>query len=134
MSVISAGRKGTRTEVAGTRRPDPGDQELRDDIQVYEYNFVGETNWTSHEPYFAYTFFSNFTIQGRWWLYWEVFWQACDENAPPHERNIISDRFGYATELDIQKGGQVVVSLPLQPPTGPAPRNVGSPSMLPTGL
>ncbi|KXX78983.1 hypothetical protein MMYC01_206287 [Madurella mycetomatis] len=86
------------------RRPWAG----RDDIEVYEHDLSGKANWSSHEPYFAYTFFNNFTRQGRWWLLWDLFWDSCDENAEPFGRNVITDRSSYSIEFDIQEGGQVV--------------------------
>ncbi|KAI9040039.1 uncharacterized protein KD926_008602 [Aspergillus affinis] len=36
------------------------------------------TNWSSHDPYFAYTYFENFGVEGRWWPTWEITCQSCD--------------------------------------------------------
>ncbi|KAA8652420.1 hypothetical protein EYZ11_012836 [Aspergillus tanneri] len=39
------------------------------------------TNWSSHDPYFAYTYFSDFSTEGRWKLDWSLTWESCDEYA-----------------------------------------------------
>lgn len=38
-------------------------------------------NWSSHDPYFIYTFFpESFRMEGRYWLTWTIDWDSCDMN------------------------------------------------------
>ncbi|KAI9040040.1 uncharacterized protein KD926_008603 [Aspergillus affinis] len=39
-------------------------------------------NWSSHDPYFVYTFFpESFRREGHYWLTWSIGWNSCDMNA-----------------------------------------------------
>ncbi|KAJ5097813.1 hypothetical protein N7532_004814 [Penicillium argentinense] len=39
------------------------------------------TNKTSDDPYFFYTYFSEFRTPGRWRVAWNVYWKSCNEFA-----------------------------------------------------
>ncbi|KAJ4288284.1 hypothetical protein N0V88_007476 [Collariella sp. IMI 366227] len=43
-------------------------------------------NWTDDQPLFEYTYFTNFTVQSTWEIWWEAFWQICNEAAPKWDR------------------------------------------------
>jgi hypothetical protein len=77
------------------------------------------TNWTSlHEPYFVYTYFNNFTTQGRWRMLWSATWYSCNVDAlgkpgTDDYYNIpvifnTSEKGGRSFEFTIADGGQAV--------------------------
>lgn len=65
-------------------------------------------NWSSHEPYFASTFYRDkFLIEGRWELLWRLTWGACHEEdafmrTPPRVSNVT---FG-GIDFTIKSGAQ----------------------------
>ncbi|KAK4038183.1 hypothetical protein C8A01DRAFT_48176 [Parachaetomium inaequale] len=81
------------------------------DVARYEHDLTWKTNWTSvtsHEPYFAYTFFNNFTTQSQWRLTWTLDWQSCDEHPEPYGRGLISNGTGDIIYFNIDNDGRAV--------------------------
>jgi hypothetical protein len=71
------------------------------------------TNWSSHEPYFAYQFWPGFATEGRWWLSWTVTWDSCYEGEKPefgsYFRGLITTNHSdHYVEFAIQNNGQAV--------------------------
>ena len=67
-------------------------------------------NWSSHEPYFAYTHFDNFRNEGRWWLTWTVSWQSCDEDSFPNilGRGMIDNSSSWSVLFTTEESAQPV--------------------------
>ncbi len=92
------------------------------DVKAYEHDLRWTTNLAGHEPYFAYTFFNNFTTQGNWRMSWDLFWQSCDEHAGPYDRNIIGNFSGDIVEFTIKNDGRAVDLVAATTNNGTCPR------------
>jgi hypothetical protein len=95
------------------------------EMAAYEHLLTWETNWTSHEPYFAYTFFNNFTIESQWRLSWTLVWHSCDEHAGPHDYNLINNRTGDIIDFNIKHGGRAVDLVAATTNNGTCPTEFG---------
>ncbi|KAK4097266.1 hypothetical protein N658DRAFT_500571 [Parathielavia hyrcaniae] len=84
------------------------------------------TNWSSHEPYFVYSF-ENVVTEGHWQLFWVAHWLSCDlSDAEPAFITNTTEPSQRVIQFTINSGGQAVISsLPQQRTTNRA-RNLVS--------
>ncbi|KAK4120446.1 hypothetical protein N657DRAFT_624943 [Parathielavia appendiculata] len=78
-------------------------------MSSHAHHLTWKTNWSSSEPYFAYTFFGNFTKESSWKLSADIFWQSCDENDfGPGRNNIHTNGSSWNVEFQTSNEGQKV--------------------------
>lgn len=77
---------------------------------ISRYHDLRWTNWSSHDPYFLYTFL-HFTTEGHYKLDWGLTWQSCDEYALSNHylrADIIYNSSSWSTSFTIKNSAPKV--------------------------